>query len=148
MDIIALICSILAVIISIVTIVVDYARDMRINTINLNSVYFDEIFKEHLIYKLPQSRRTLTISSSGKLNGTQNLINELNQIRKDSLYFCYADNEFYKGLWDRLTSLEDYIVCSEMENFSEDVKKQNFYYKIQISINDIYRYINSKQFGK
>lgn len=147
MEIAALIISIIAIVVSVVTAVNDNRRDMKINQINLSAIYFQEIYKDHLIYKIPKARREMRIGPDRKLADTEKLIKELNDVRKDSLYYYYSDRPFYDELVNRLRMLEDYIVTSEVRNFNNEGKK-DFFDQVEDDLKKIYSYIVEYYYGK
>lgn len=147
MEVIALIVSIFALIISIGVPVIEYARDYRINRINLESEYFKEIYKEHLVSKLPKARNYITFDASKKLIGTDNLINELQELLVSSLYFKYTNETFYKNLKDKIQALEDYLVGNTGIQFSNQ-NQANVYKNINKYMEDIYKMISDAYLGK
>ena len=59
----------------------------------------------------------------GKLTGTEELIECLNGMRKDFLYYKYANNEFFEKIRTDLQHLEDYLIKSEEESLVDEKLK-------------------------
>ena len=107
--------AIIAILVSIATAIKQWHHDIHMNRMNLEADYFKELYSEHLLHELPKVRKYLYFRD-GKLSDVDPLVNELNRIRQDSLYFYYMDNAFYLKLKKSLSDLEDYLcTCSEQE---------------------------------
>lgn len=77
------------------------------------------------------------ISEVGVLTGTDDLIECLNSMRKDFLYFQYADTPFFDGLKDKLQGLEDYLILAEEHPLAEE-KAMSFLHHVDSSLSHIY----------
>ncbi|MGE7753236.1 hypothetical protein [Lysinibacillus fusiformis] len=147
MEIAALIVSIIAAIIALVVAYIQHIREHSINQTNLEAVYFNEIYKEYLIKRIPSSRKYIHIDMYGVLKDTDKIRNELNNIRQDSLYYLYNDEVFYKELKNKCQNLEDYLIsCSANPLVGEE--QTDFHNKLQSDLKEIYRIINNKFLGK
>lgn len=144
---ISLILSILAIILSITVAVVEYVRDYNINKVNLESEYYKELFKDYLLYDLPKARKYIRFNSADKLVDTDNMINELQNLLQDSLYFQYSNQQFYQELKKIVQQFEDYLVQQSGEIFDAQ-EKQDVYKKIQDYIVQIYEHISKGYIGK
>lgn len=144
---IATVLSVIAIIVSIIVAIKENRLQTDLNRINLESEYFNDIYKEHLIYKIPKARGYITFDASGKLIGTDKLIEELQQLRQDSLYFHYNKRDFYNKLKEEIQTLEDYLVKSADKQFvGEDY--ENIFRYITECINVIYKTISDGYLGK
>lgn len=65
------------------------------------------------------------------------LIECLNSMRKDFLYFQYADTPFFDGLKDKLQGLEDYLILAEEHPLAEE-KAMSFLHHVDSSLLHIY----------
>lgn len=147
MDVAAFVVSIIAVIVALWVAFIQHQREIKINQTNLESVYFNEIYKEYLITRIPNARKYIHIDQNGRLDSTQKIIDELNNMRQDSLYYHYNDVEFYKRLKSTCQNLEDYLIlASTITLIGED--QTEFYNKLQSQLKDIYQVINNKLLGK
>lgn len=138
--------AVLAAIISVIAAIDVHIQNKKLNKINLKAGYFDTIYKEYLIFIIPKARTYITFLD-GKLAGTDKLVNELNNLRRDSLYFFYSDRKFYDGLKNKLQTLEDYLIISQNEYFTSDEQKIVFE-NIQNDLTKIYDWLLINQFGK
>lgn len=144
---ISTILSIIAIVISIIVAILDYWRELRINRTNLDSEYIKDIYKEHLVYKIPEARKYMNFDCSSKLIGTDKLIQELQQLRYDSLYFQYNNLDFYEELKKKLQQLEDRLVENTGKEFLGEEQTQ-LLTSIQEEINSIYKLISDLYLGK
>ncbi len=144
---ISLILSILAIIISVIVAVIEYIRDYNINKVNLEAEYYKELFKDHLLYELPKARKYIRFNSADKLVDVDNMIDELQNLLQDSLYFQYSNPEFYRGLKETVQEFENYLVQQSGETFNAQ-EKQGVYKKIQAYIVQIYEHISKGYIGK
>lgn len=79
----------------------------------LEIVFFNQTFMEHLTKKLPQVRAQLRFDpKTHYLTDADNLIDELNEIRRDAFYFCYLHEDFYKKLMVALQEFENFLVSN------------------------------------
>lgn len=131
-DIIAL----LAIIISIYTCnsQISFAKTNSVK--NLESIYFNAIFKDILIYKIPKAQKKIYINESGKIQDDSDFIKLLNEIRNKSLYFKYTDKDFYDRLVKKLQDLEDYIVTRGNKQILD---RNIFLQSINEKVEDLYR---------
>jgi len=141
------ILSIIAIIISILVMIVECIKDMRLSRLNLESEYFKDIYKDHLVYKIPVARKCIKFDMENKLSETDNLIDELQQLRQDSLYFQYNNISFYKNLKETLQRLEDYLVKNTGKEFVGEEQTQ-VYNIIKKDIDEIYKLISDGFLGK
>lgn len=130
------IIAILAIIISIYTCnsQISFAKTNSVK--NLESIYFNAIFKDILIYKIPKAQKKIYINESGKIQDDSDFIKLLNEIRNKSLYFKYTDKDFYDRLVKKLQDLEDYIV----NRGNKQILDRNiFLQSINEKVEDLYR---------
>lgn len=146
MDILTLILSIIAIIISLSVAIVEYIRDYRISKTSLEADYFREIFMKHLIYNIPNARKYIRFDRNKKLKDTKNLRDELNKLRQDSLYFMYNDITFYDLIKNKSQDLENYLTSNEDKTFIGEEQTSVFNY-IQESLISLYKIINDKYLG-
>lgn len=131
MDIAAFILSIISMIVTAMIATYELLQNRKINDITLEAEYFDFLFKESMLRQIPLSRAKLVFDGNGKLTGTDELIDVLNSIRKDSIYFQYTDSNFYEKLKKQLQSIEDLldktadkiVVAEDQTKFFNELKK-------------------------
>lgn len=130
------IIAILAIIISIYTCnsQISFAKTNSVK--NLESIYFNAIFKNILIYRIPKAQKKIYINESGKIQDDSDFIKLLNEIRNKSLYFKYTDKDFYDRLVKKLQDLEDYIVTRGNKQILD---RNIFLQSINEKVEDLYR---------
>lgn len=152
MDIAAFILSIISLIASVLVAFYEIYENRKLNNISLEAEYFDSLFKDYLLKEIPIKRKKIRFDMDSKLADADELIDVLNSIRHNSLYFQYADKEFYNNLKDALQGLEDFIVDSQNKAIiGED--QTDFFKKMQEKIEKIYdimlkKYKGNKQKNK
>ncbi len=136
----------LAIIISIGCAIWQWQHDLRINAVNLEAEYFHKIYEQHLLYEIPNARKYVFFRNN-RLQGYEVLINELNGIRNDSLYFLYSDKNFYEKLKSVLWELEVYLgTCANQELTGSN--QELVMSEIQEKIENIYDTIIRKYHGR
>jgi len=84
---------------------------------------------------------------NGKLVDIENTLIELNAIRKDSLYFLYADKDFYTDIKIELQNLENFLIETAEEKLESQEEQQNVLNQIHSRLEMIYKIFNSKYIG-
>lgn len=141
MEWISIIISVIAILVSIYSI----KSNIKINKINIQRSYFDEIYKEYLIKKLPKARSDIRVIEN-KITGTINMCNVIKDIKFDSLYYKYHDKKFYEKINAMCQNLLDYIVyCDnkvyndfEQDEIFQDIKN------INLKIEELYEILHQK----
>lgn len=141
-----LVLSIIAIVISVIAIGFEFFGSQRINRINLEAKFYEEIYNEFLLEKIPNARNKLTYNNN-ILSGTEDLIDVLNDIRRKSLFFKYRDEKYYENLCKHLQDFEDELVQkSDVSLDNEQFCKFTKY--VNDSLEEIYNIIISKYTGK
>lgn len=138
--------SIASLIISIGTVVFEYFYNKRINSINIDATYFNEIYKDYLINIIPESRVKISLTGNGRISGVDDFLDVLREMRKKSLFFKYKDDIFYKELIAKIQGLEDELVMVEDE--LENSTYNQFVVRIDYKIDSIYKFILDTMQGK
>lgn len=147
LDIFTLVLSTIAIVISIIVSVIQHLREKKINSTNLESIYLNDIYKEYLIKQIPTARKIININPSGEISGTNVLIDVLQNLMSDSVYYLYNDEGFYKILIPQCQKLEDYLTLkSDKKILGEE--QLEFYNTIQTDLKKIYEIINNRYIGK
>lgn len=147
MELATLIVSILAILISIGTLFCETKREYKITRMEMENEFYTEIFKTHLIKKIPKARSVMRFDQSNHLKDSEPLIDELNEIRHDSLYYMYNNREFYLKLKEKLQTLEDFLVENQAKTIIAD-EQTLFLSNVQEKLNDIYNTIAEIRNGK
>ena len=103
---------------------------------------FREIYEDHMIRGLPQARKNFRIDAFNVPTGIDPFIKELQRIRKDSLYFSFAEPDFYDKLRDAIWLLEDYLVTIEGPVTGDDW--QDIEYQVDWRMKGIYQCIKTR----
>lgn len=118
-----LVLSIIAIVISIITIFIEFCGNQRVNRINLEANFYEKIYNEFLIDKIPNARNAI-VYNNNKVSGADELIDVLNDMRRKSLFFKYKEEKFYNTLCKKLQDLENELVKkSDLELDSDDYCK-------------------------
>lgn len=140
------IIAIIAIVVSITSVLYQWKKDLKLNAVNLEAEYFQKIYERHLLSELPKARKYIFFSNN-KLKDYDKLMDELNAIRNDSLYFMYSDKKYYENLKNALQELEDYLGNCGNKEFSKE-NQDVIFNDIQEKIEEIYNIIISKYHGK
>lgn len=145
-DKIALVLSILSLISSIVMVIFQVKKSKKLNDITLESNYFDYLYRDLLVLKIPSARVKMTFNSESHLVGTEEILSVITEIRHKSMYFQYADKAFYDNLKRKLEDLENYIVRTE-DKVVKGEDQRDFFNTIHSRISGIYNLMLSKYKG-
>ncbi|MGX7202408.1 hypothetical protein BCR22_07460 [Enterococcus plantarum] len=137
--------SIIAVIVSVVSLFWQNYKENKHHKANLESEYFKEIYLDYLVNEIPKARKPI-VFSNGKIIGTDQMIEVLNNIRQDSLFFKFEDNKYYDQIYSKLQSLENKYVESSDVNMTND-EFSKFHSETDSSMTEIYRIITNKYIG-
>lgn len=147
MEIAALVVSILAVIITIINFLFQQKRETKFFRKNLDAEYFNEIYKDSFIFKIPTSRRYISFTTEGNLVGVEKLIEELTNVRAHSIYYHYNDFDYYSSLKEQVESIEDFLVLTAQKTLhGED--QNDFFNKLNTKIKKLYEINYKKYIGK
>ena len=139
------ILSIIAILISIGVPLFEHFSNRRINNINIDSHYYTVVYEKYLLIDIPENRMWIERLRSGKVEGREEFLEMLRNIRKKSLCFKFVNEDFYKILYGHIQNLEDEIIMLP-DNVSEEAYVQ-FIRKIDGIIYDIYVCINNASHG-
>ena len=91
MEIAAFILSIISIIAASGLAVWQIVSTIKINKVNMKSYAYQEIFDKYLIYEIPQNRKYIQFNKKGTFIGPEKLIQTLQNLLRDSLYFRYSN---------------------------------------------------------
>lgn len=140
------ILALIAIIVSLGSAAYQWYLDSHMNQVNLESEYFKSLYSKHLLYDLPIARKYIRFDQN-KLVDIDLLIDELNSIRNDSLFFKYADIDFYTDAKIVLQQLEDYLIDSSQRVLTDEEQK-TVLEQIEIKLKSVYRTFGNKYIGK
>ncbi|MEI3294302.1 MAG: hypothetical protein V8R99_00565 [Eubacterium ventriosum] len=141
-----LVLSIIAIVISVIAMCSEFFGSQRISRINLEAHFFEEIYNDYLLDKLPSARNKVTYNNN-IVTGTEELIDVLNEIRRKSIFFKYRDIKFYNNICTHLQSFEDELV-KKSDMHLEDEHYCRFTQYVNDSMEEIYDIIITKYTGK
>lgn len=140
---IELILSIFAIVISIATPVFEFLWNKRASKVNLESELYKDMIRGYLIKKIPEARQYIHYRNNC-LDGTDELINVLNNLRRDIIFFKYKDKNYYENLYKLLQNLEDQLVMQKELNSDEFVR---FFNNMDQKMEEIYAVLMQKYIG-
>lgn len=143
MDYFTIITSIVTIFVTFIVTKWQIIHDRKMNLLNLENEYFREIFQSFIVEKIPIARNKVTILENGKITGKAELIAELHNIMKGSLYYKYIDYKFYDDLCYKIQCLEDFLIVPDESDNKYVV--ENF---IDCYIEDIYKCLSDQYSGK
>lgn len=108
-QVISIIISIIVLLSNIIIFLLNMKISLNNTNTNLEAFYFREIFVKYLIKEIPLSNRYVHFKNN-KLCDINYLIDTLNNMKTDSVYFHYVKEEFYNDLKKQCQDLEDYLV--------------------------------------
>lgn len=137
--------SAIAIIVSLGSAAYQWYLDTRMNKINLEADYFKTLYSEHLLYKIPKARAYIHFQN-GKLCDIDSMLDALNAVRQDSLYFMFTDYDFYTNIKIQLQNLEDFLVEKAEKELDID-EQERVLRQIEIKLEIIYKIFNDKYVG-
>ena len=135
-----------SLIIAIISLVISFFQNKKINSLNLQSRYFEKIFDEYLIKKIPESRKYIK-SHNDRLVDADRLIDTTDELKKDSLYFKYSNKEFYEKLKKNIDDLGVFLTACSNRNESDLDQQVKNLLEIGEKIESIYKLINKYSTG-
>lgn len=145
-EITSLIISIAAFIVSIVSIIITFYQNKDITSLNLQARYFEKIFDKYLIKEIPRARNYIKYINN-RLIDADKLIDVLDSVKFDSLYFKYNNNVFYTKLTNAIDNLTDFLSNCSNKNEPDQDKQSDNIKEIGNKITIIYQIINTYSTG-
>lgn len=145
-SIIAVVLSFLSVLVALGSAVFAYRQNKRLNNINMRAKYFNTIFDDYLITKIPEARKYLRFNNN-KLVDSQKLCDVLTELLNAALYFRYENKEFYNEIKNRIQKIEDYVMECGNKTFEQEEQGEVFT-KIHNNLEALYTCISDNYIGK
>lgn len=146
MDLASFILAVVSFVVSIISIITSFNQNQKINSLNLQSRYFEKIFDKYLIEEIPKARAYIRYHHN-KLADVNKLVDTLDELKKSSLYFKYSNKEFYQKLKESIDDLGQFLTdCSNNSEPDLDQQSQNML-EIGNKIASIYKLINTYSTG-
>lgn len=146
-DNLAIVISLISLVSTIILAMITYWQNQKLKIVDLEANYFITIYQGFLCKKIPQARASLKFLN-GKLEGDQQLLDVLNEMRRDSAYFKYVDESFYESVVDELREVEDGIVNinnGPPKNMQEEAE---FFMHLTSELQKLYRIISKRYHGQ
>lgn len=140
-SVISTILSLIALGVSVYTIY----QTKKTHKATLGSAFFASIFQDYLLTHFPNSRERICFEN-GRIKGHDTFVDNLNAMRKDILYFKYADNAFYTSLRQKIQALEDYVV-NAMNKEYDSTGQIEFNNTLDKQLSIIFHSINERHCG-
>lgn len=144
-DSITRLLAIIAIIVSVVSIAVNYFQNSRILKCNMESKFYDDIFYEPLNKSLPIARSKIYFKDE-HIDGTDELQILLSTLRKKSSYFQFSDRYFYNRFKAQAQLIEDNLVQAYNHVYDRE-KEIEFYKSLDKEMRKLYRIITHRIFG-
>ncbi len=139
--IIALVISGISIVISCITLY----QEKKMNSQNLQAIYFKELFQEYLIYKIPQTALKLNFDNEGKLKKSYREINDtMMKMIRGARYFVFSDFDFYSELKIKAQNLEDELADLSNQQVRDKEEQDKAIIHINKLITEIVDFINKK----
>ncbi|MBE5868264.1 MAG: hypothetical protein E7293_04795 [Lachnospiraceae bacterium] len=135
----ALFISVLSVMLSVYSLIVQ----RKLNTQNLQAIYFEKIFHEFLLEKIPTVATKLAFGANGRLLPNYKDVNQvMMEMIKKSKYFAYANNDFYCLLKEKTLYLEDELLILANSTIKDMDKQKDELVRIHLLISEIVSFVN------
>lgn len=122
-----------------------YNLNKSMGSKQLDGIFFNKTFFDHLTNGLPRAREMLRFDIvTHQLKDTDQLIGELNAIRRESFYFTYLNEKFYKELMNALQEFEDYLVMNTDKTYYDKEMQGECDKAIKNYMNKIYSIIHNE----
>jgi len=144
-EIAAIIISILALLVAIVTPIFEKICDKNINDQSLEAEYFRELYGNILYQESPKALSMIHFDGQ-KVTGTDEMIEVLRSIRLQSVFFKFSNPDFYNELINTTQQIEDLII-----QMPENMTDMDFNYKYQKIIelfSNLHSMISNKCLGR
>ena len=144
-SIIAAVLSFFSVIVALGSAIYTLKQNKTLNNINMRAKYFNIIFDDYLITKIPQSRKYLRFANN-KLVDSQQLCDTLSDMLNSALYFRYENKEFYTTLKTKVQDIEDYVMNCGNKIYEQE-EQGIVFTTIHNKLADLYKCINDNYTG-
>lgn len=146
-DNIAIVISIISLVCSVGFSLITYWQNQKLKIVDLEANYFTEIYQGFLCKKIPQARSSMKFLNR-RLEGDQDFLDAISEMRRDSAYFKYSDEEFYGDVTQQLQKVEDYVVQVNNHPMIGDEEEKEFFRCLTAELQQLYRIISNRYHGK
>ena len=136
------IIAILALIVALAEIIVTAYQSRNMNSTNLQAMYFEEIFKDYMVKRIPKAADNLHYDGELLSPGYRDLVDVIMDMVNECKYFAYAKHTFYSNLKVKCIGLEDELIdMASTPCVTEQERKENIYH-VHEEIVEIIKLIN------
>lgn len=133
----SIVLSILAIVISLCTPIIEYILNKKLSKNDAISDYLRNALSEPVFVSIPTALKEIHLADGNNVIGTEVMIETLREIRKKILFYQHIDENFYRQYKDKLQELEDLLITTG--TVDGDDGYVSFYNKVVDYINQIYR---------
>lgn len=137
-EVVSNIIALVAIVISLYGLIREHNVEKRAHEFDI----FRDVYQEFLVKRLPEARSQVSITRAGSVSGIDNFVAELVSLRKASIYFQYAEPQFYEDLRSKLWDLEDYLVMLPIPFTGEP--RVNFDHEVNAKLKAVYQCLLKK----
>ena len=115
----------------------------RLNEINLQAGYFERIFEDYFVRKIPESARKLHFNSDNRLDASYRDLNlVMMHMIKDCAYFDYAKHDFYDKLCEMTKNLEERMINLAGNDLDSRIEQVKTIHSLRQDLTNIVKFIN------
>lgn len=103
------IISALALFVAAIHAIIDYYLMKHANQFQTRTGYYNKIFDDYLIKRIPDARKYIRFDENDKLADSKVLISALDDMMNDAVYFKYNNCDFYERLKKQVIEFADFI---------------------------------------
>lgn len=138
-----IVIAIATITVNIIIFVLTYNQVLQMKRIDVNDRYYSILYDDLLLTTIPRAQDYIQIIN-GKLIGFEELLGALNDLMKKSIYFKFADKDFYEKVKAKKCQIEDYVMGSANRNIPDD-DKSSVSSRINRMISELYTIIVDSQ---
>lgn len=145
----AFILSIFSTVCSILLTLASLRLNRKINYVNSEANFYDDIFYQVLKNEIPNARKKLQFTKNKlEKNNYIELTSTLTKLKKDIFCFHYKNPKFYIKLEKVIIDLDDFIISTSNKQYIEITEQSQVLKTIDKKIKLIYKCIFKSKVGK
>lgn len=127
--------SLTAIVLSIITFVKNYNFNIRIRERD----FAVELYKEILLYKIPESRNKIKFTTDKGITGIEGLRDDLRSLRSNLRYFKFVHKKIFEKLTSEIQKLEDFLVQTDKNKSYDRDDEEKWIKEVTKKIDTIYK---------
>lgn len=144
-EILAIIISFCSLLVTTILAIIQLISNNKNNAKNLRANLVKDMYEKPLMVSIPQGREYIHYNGK-RITGVDHLIDAISGVRRSSLYFKAADNEYYNKIRGNCQKLEDFLNGIDKDYSSTEFNE--FMNGVDNMINEIYTIISEQYSGK